>query len=237
MPVVAGQPFTVTILDGYPLSGVVGARVEVPVTRQIVSFWVAATLTPDSPTPGEGTWSATMDYVPEPGDYLIVWRDDQTDSWEVFVPLTVISPQAVPSPVLDFPDPDPMLITPSVDDVGLMERIRTTDRGGTTVGTFTDQTVPSAAVVSGYITDATDMVLTQLPEQFPPRYYEAVKRAITIQAALFVESSDYPESNEPDVARKERLLMTLITSLNARIATDYSESYAAADAAVGPVLT
>ncbi len=230
MPVVAGQPFTVSILDGYPLSGVVGARVEVPVTRQIVSFWKPA-VKASGPLPGESTWSVTLDYVPSPGDYLIVWRDNQSVSaFEVYVPLTVLDPAHVVAPVADFPEPDLAQIKPTVADVGAIERIRTTDRGGTVLGTFNSQTTPTDATVTTYINDATDMVLTQLPEQFPTRYYAAVKRAITLQAALFVESSDYPESNEPDVARKERLLATLLGSLNARIDTDYKQSYNADEA-------
>jgi hypothetical protein len=263
MQVVAGLPFTVTILDGYPLSGVVGARVEVPVTREIVSYWVPATLSqvsvdsvPDpDPNPGDyeraalartglfsygdtgedNEWSAVMDYVPSPGDYLVVWTDD-AGSWEVFVPITVVAPTAQIGPVVDFPVPDMTQCTPDVDDVGALERTRTTDAGGTTQGTFTSQTTPPDSVVTGYIQDAVDEIMPQLPATFPTTYYSNVKRALALQAALFVESIDYPESNPPNVARIENTLAKLITSLNARIQVDYDEAYNAGNAATGPVL-
>lgn len=67
----------------------IGARIEVPVTRAIVSYWRPAyeLLT--------GDLTVVLDAPPAAGEYNLVWRDSgpegpgERTEFEVFVPLTV----------------------------------------------------------------------------------------------------------------------------------------------------
>lgn len=62
-----------------------GARVEVPVTRAIVSFWVPAVIDLET-----NIWTVTLESPVEVGDYLLVWRSGSNEEVpEVFVPLMV----------------------------------------------------------------------------------------------------------------------------------------------------
>jgi hypothetical protein len=68
----------------------IGARIEVPLTRAIVSYWRPAVR--DDLT---GDLSVVLDAPPAVGDYNLVWRDSgpegpgERTEFEVFVPLTV----------------------------------------------------------------------------------------------------------------------------------------------------
>jgi hypothetical protein len=67
---------------------VLGARIEVPVTRAIVSRWRLAT-----PIAG-GAWQVALDVPVAAGSYLVAWRtpDPEPPAYEAFTPLTYPTP-------------------------------------------------------------------------------------------------------------------------------------------------
>lgn len=67
-----------------PADAELGARIEVPVTRAIVSYWRRARL--DELT---GEYVATLDAPPAAGEYNLVWRtgDPEPPAYETFIPL------------------------------------------------------------------------------------------------------------------------------------------------------
>lgn len=73
-----------------------GARVEVPYTREIVSFWQAAIL---QDTGDALRWVVDLDPPAlGVGDYCLVWRtgDPEPPDTEVFVPLMVVTASQLP---------------------------------------------------------------------------------------------------------------------------------------------
>src|SRR4051812_39912425 len=123
--VTVGEEFTAQIAEtAIPH---IGARVEAPHTRAIVSAWQPA-VTDDNGT----TWEVTLESPPDLGDYLLVWRTGDPDgtqayapqgpypdaTYEVFVPLFTTDVGAdgnSDGPV--FPDIARDAITPTADDV------------------------------------------------------------------------------------------------------------------------
>lgn len=81
MQAVAGMPLTAT-LAAPPDVTTLGARLERPVTREIIAAWQPATLL-------GSTWTVALDGPLEPGDYLLVWRtpDPEPPAYETFVPV------------------------------------------------------------------------------------------------------------------------------------------------------
>lgn len=70
-----------------------GARIEVPYTRQIVSYWRPAEFVDGVDLIGNPArlWQVVLDGPPEAGDYLFVFRtgDPEPPEMEVFFPLAV----------------------------------------------------------------------------------------------------------------------------------------------------
>jgi hypothetical protein len=213
MAVVAGTSFTATLVDPGGLTAGVGARVEAPVTRAIVSYWRAATL-------AGFLWSVTLDAPLTAGDYNLVWRDvSDPPGYEIFVPLFVADitgPQL--TPVTDWPVPDSSQVTPSVDDVAALERTRTIDADGADQSTFTDATRPTVDDVSGLIDQAVAEVLSRLRPSFPATYYAHVRHAAALYAAILVESSYFREQlTEGSVATYRDLFDSAIAGLQSSI--------------------
>jgi hypothetical protein len=94
---------------------------------------------------------------------------------------------------ITFPAVDREQITPSVSDVALLAGTRTIDTSGTLVGTFNSDTNPTDVQVNGLIAQAVTIVLTPLPDYFQESLYGRVKQAITLQAAILIETSFYRE--------------------------------------------
>jgi hypothetical protein len=92
-----------------------------------------------------------------------------------------------------FPAVDREQVTPNVADVALLAGTRTVDTSGTLVGTFNSDTNPTDVQVNGLIAQAVTMVLTPLPDYFQESLYGRVKQAITLQAAILIETSFYRE--------------------------------------------
>lgn len=207
MQVTVDSPFTTTLID--PSGGVenLGARVEVPVTREIVSYWRAATL-------DGGVWSVELDAPVTSGEYLLVWRtgDPEPPEFEAFIPLTasgtVIS-------VTDFPLVDEDAVTPTVEDIARLERTRTATGGGGDTFEFGDtvfdeNTRPTANEVQDLIEQAVPLVLSELPRAFPADHYESTKQAVALYTALMVEVSFFREQS--DVASAPQTWQTLYTN-------------------------
>jgi hypothetical protein len=82
--VVVGQVFKASLID--PPGDVVhalglGARVEVPVARGIVSAWKAGVLV-------GSVWTVELEAPPAGGDYQLVWMTpDSPPSYQAMVPL------------------------------------------------------------------------------------------------------------------------------------------------------
>jgi hypothetical protein len=188
------------VLQGWTL----GARIEVPVTRAIVSYWRPATIASDG-----ASWSVILESPPDPGDYELVWRtnDPEPPVYEAYVPLHVLSEEAGADIDDQFPTVDRTRITPTSDDVAQLERTRTVDQGGNDLGIFTGTTRPTDAECEDLIEQAIDDVLAELPDTFMTRHYDSVKRAITLYAAVLVEASYYREevaANTPAMTYQDR---------------------------------
>jgi hypothetical protein len=88
---------------------------------------------------------------------------------------------------------DMAAVSPSVDDVALLEHTRTIDSTSAELGTFTDDTRPTYAEVTALIAQAAQVVLITLPTRFAAAAYPSVKQAITLQAAILLEYGFYRE--------------------------------------------
>lgn len=210
MQVEVGQPVTATLVDpGSLLQGNrFGARIEMPVTRAIVSYWREAVLDPDEPT-----WTVILDAPPALGDYELVWRTDDAEppAYETYVPLFVLAEGALASGGIG-PDAFPALldnlvsITPTADDVAALERTRTNDKDGNDQGTFNSLTTPTDQDVDKLIEQAIYDVVSQLDEAIDPAHYDTLKRAVTLNAAILVEGSFFRDDiNTETVALYGRL--------------------------------
>ena len=71
-----------------------GARIEVPITREIVSYWKPGVLT-DATADEDAFWTVSLDSPITAGDYNLVWvaQEDPAEGWpDQFVPLFVEAP-------------------------------------------------------------------------------------------------------------------------------------------------
>ncbi len=82
---------------------------------------------------------------------------------------------------------------PSLAQVGALVRTRTKDTAGNELGTFTDDTRPTADDVTELISQAVDTFIVRGGTQIPPELYQEVQRLIALRAAMLVEISYYPE--------------------------------------------
>lgn len=167
-----------------------GARVEIPVTRAIVSYYQRATLS-------AGIWTVTLDGLPAPGFFNFVWRTDDAEppDYEVFIPLAVSTATAGAGAGggTDYPPVDLAEVMPNVDDVAQLERTRTFDAYGNELITFTDETRPTADEVIRIITDAMPIVLGSLPTRFDPVHWPKARHLVSIYCAMEIEGSFFKE--------------------------------------------
>ena len=186
--VVAGTQFTTTLVDPAVENDIpLGARVEVPITRAIVSAWRQATL-------AGSIWSVTLDAPLDAGDYQLVWRtgDAEPPVYETFIPLIVLPAGSSigGDGELDWPNIDPQDVVPTVQDVADLERTRTVNAtSGEQEGTFNANTFPTDVDVQNLLDDATASVLSQLPDAVDPELYPRITYAIKLQTAIFIETS------------------------------------------------
>jgi hypothetical protein len=218
--VAVGDQITASIIDpagGLPAGLKLGARVETPYTRAIVSAYQRGTL-------ANGQWTVTVDGVLEAGGYLFVWRTDDAEPpyYEVFLPIEIVPEGATSADGSGvYPPVDAEAIRPSTDDVATLERTRIVDPGGGDPGTFTADTHPTAAEVEKLIDAAIDDVMVLIPYAIDPRHYEQVRNAVTLYSAVLVESSYFREQmEEGSVALYREMYEATIASINARATED-----------------
>lgn len=89
MRIAVGDPVLAYLLAPADPPPNMGARVEVPYTRTVVSAWQVAVL---EDTGNALRWVVSLESPVAAGDYNLVWRDGGPEppaSGEVFVPLMV----------------------------------------------------------------------------------------------------------------------------------------------------
>jgi hypothetical protein len=110
----------------------------------------------------------------------------------------------------------PIDITPSVADVGALLRARTKDVNGEEVGTFNDDTRPTAAQVITLIEEAVGDIKTRIGPTPPAELAGAGRSAAAMFTACLIELSYYPEQVRSDRSAFEQywtLLQNKITAL------------------------
>lgn len=206
MQVLAAQPFTAQLAvsgDPDPL----GARVELPVTRAIVSYWRAATIDPVSEA-----WTVTLDAPPDTGEYLLVWRtgDPEPPTLELFVPLTVIAAAAGVAPT------DPAVWRPSVEDVAAVTPAYTRggyddDTGDPPAGaeraTYDHTTTPTAAEVGRLIDAAVREVAGRVGVPIRTETAELARQTAVWHAAAAISAGKIP-ANTDDASGEYRSHIT-----------------------------
>ena len=180
-----------------------GARVEIPVTRAVVSYYRLATLS-------AGIWTVTLEGVLTAGFYNFVWRTNEAEGRaHPLAPSGLLIDSPVPINVSstgagvgagggsggqpDYPTVDLGEVTPTVDDVAQLERTRTVDEYGNEYITFTDATRPTADEVLRVISDATPLVLGSLPTQFDPVHWPKARHCVAMYCAMEIEGSWFKE--------------------------------------------
>jgi len=205
MTVAAGTQFTAYLADPGGDTVGVGARIEVPVTRAIVSSFVSGTLS-------GAMWSAVLDAPGTPGEYLIVWMTTQpTDPppFPIFVPVTATMGPAAPTVggEPDYPKVQPSDVYPTLEEVAILERTRTRGDDGTFYDTFNGQTWPTDTDVGAVIDTAVNLTLAQLREDFNPLFYEQVKDMCALQTAILIETSFFRNQEYAERVSSWRILL------------------------------
>jgi hypothetical protein len=195
-----GQPILTTLVGpSWPLRYKVGARIEVPYTRQIVSRWREAEH--DEPA---NTWTVTLDGVQAQGTYQLVWMtsDPKPPELRIFLPLLVgVGADGCvdglwPAMGRNYPPVDVEDVRPTVEEVAQLERTRTFDDAGNEFSTFTRDTRPTAPEVEDIIDHSVEVVLGGLPGAFNPVFYDATRRLIARHAAMVIEGSFFKEQQQ-----------------------------------------
>jgi hypothetical protein len=186
----ANATFDTSIFDPGGITEGLGVRIETPVNRAIAAYWVPGTLSLNDD--GDAIWTATQVAPVDIGAYNLVWRSNAPEppEFEGYVPLNVVDPATLPDGGNDWPEIDVDSITPTVDDVAVLERSRCQDASGNDMGTFTETTSPAKDTdVEKLITQAIEDVMAHLPDAINPDLYPRAKRAVTLQAAILLETS------------------------------------------------
>jgi hypothetical protein len=218
--VACGYPFTAALiappdsdLAGWPL----GARVERPVTRAIVSAFQTATLS-------GGLYTVTLDGPVDPGSYNMVWMttdENPTPTYEVFIPLVAtLTIQDGTVPIVEWPVIDITQVTPTVEDVAALERTRTVDDTGNDIGEFTSATRPTDVECKELIDQARNDVLAQLRRAVDPVHYPQILHIVAYYAAMLVEVSYYREQTGQRAEEYATLFTQSLTNLQTQIERD-----------------
>jgi len=147
------------------------------------------------------------------GWYRVVFLDGNND-------------EAVSAPVMH--PPADAAIRPTVSEVAALEHTRLTTSGSGKATTFNSQTTPTADQAERLISQATELVLGDLPTRIPTQFQGRVRGLIALQAAILVETSFYREQlDSGSVAVYERLLTTGSTSVTSAI-EEFSDGVTAA---------
>jgi hypothetical protein len=222
---IAGQPISTSLTAPAGDFTDLGARVEVPVTRAIVSYWRLGLLTPAAGL-DPAYWSVTLDPVVSPGDYQLVWRtSDDPPTFETFIPLTVVASDSAAVSGVDYPPVDTESVRPTVEEIARLENTRTDAGGGGEVNEFTEDTRPTYEEVDELIDIAMDQVLSEIPPKVPDTYYSRIGHAIALYTAVLVEGAYFREQADGgSVDLWNRLYTAAITGLNKSIDQDLRQA-------------
>jgi hypothetical protein len=129
------------------------------------------------------------------GQYLIHWMTSGAQSiYDAYQPLFV---QATGAAIVgvEWPIVDPAQVRPTIQEVALLEQIRTVDlTTGAEQGTFNDATRPTGDQVEDLIDKAIDDMVAELPRpNIDPSRWPQLKRAVEFYAAMLIEGSFYKE--------------------------------------------
>ena len=96
-------------------------------------------------------------------------------------------------------------LRPSVDDVASLLRARTKDAEGREVGTFTEETRPTADQVEVSIGNAVSLLAPRWPLILDESFHPAVKALTAYRAAMQIEKSYFPEQVRSDRSPYDQL--------------------------------
>jgi hypothetical protein len=219
---VVATPVAPSALPEFPM----GARIEVPYTRAIVAYWRPAALDAVA-----GVWTVAF---PAPndalvvGEYQLVWRDSgpEPPELEVFIPLAVargaavaVAPgEAAPwaPTVLDVAKVTPAYTEGGTDDDRDPEAILPV-AGGAPQGTYTDNTVPTAADVQALIQAAVDEVQGRVGVAIPEAHYGLAKVTAKWHAAAAIAASKQPANTDDATGEYRGHITNFRNSLDALI--------------------
>lgn len=196
-----GEDVVATLLSpGVPADSYLGARIEVPVTRAIVSYWRPAAYDPVA-----DKWSVVLDSPLDTGEYNLVWRtgDAEPPAYEVFIPLAISVSTAVAVPPGSSPAWAPSVddvarVTPAYtvggfDDEGEFSGAQQTDAG---VPTYTEDTSPTRSHVEGLIQTACDEVQGRVGAPIPLAQNGLAKTTATWHVAAQVAATKMPAGTD-----------------------------------------
>lgn len=164
-----------------------GATAQGPWT-QIEERPIVADPTPNSPNPIDLTVMSSV----EDGWYRFRFRDASNVFSEYSVPVQN------PSDVVGISG-----YRPALSDLGAIMRARTRTDSSVELGTFTTDTRPTAIEADAMISQALDVVSTQLGN-VPRRLAGLASALVALRAAMYVETSFYPEDTNSDQSAYQR---------------------------------
>lgn len=83
--------------------------------------------------------------------------------------------------------------TPTVDEIGELLRARTKDSNGNELGTFNENTRPSADSVTALIEQATSLVTATANNDVPERLWPLARHCASLRSAMICELTYFPE--------------------------------------------
>lgn len=155
----------------------------------------------------------------EPGVYVIVWddADEQSAAEELVVSATPAAPVGQSTPA-DW--------TPSVAEVGKKMRARTVDASGNELGTFTDDTRPTADEVTDAIVEEVGALASYVGTDLPAVLWPLARSAALARVAARLELDYWPEQVRSDrsaytelAADRDREEGRLISAVRAAVGT------------------
>lgn len=129
---------------------------------------------------------------------------------------------------------------PLVSDVGSLLRSRTKDTNAVELGTFTNDTRPTAEQVRVLIDQAVQHVIGKVDSDLPAAVFDEAKAVITLLSAMLVELSFFPEQIPTGRSAYDRYkelydeaLAVLLEAVNRENAEEVGGETASGNAAVG----
>jgi hypothetical protein len=114
----------------------------------------------------------------------------------------------------DFPVVNRPAVTPTIDQVAVLEATRLVDNTGADQSTFTATTRPNATQAASIISQALKLTLADLPDYVPESVYPRVLQAVTLRSAVLIELSFFREQYHQGSAQGfEQMYEKLLASI------------------------